>query len=49
MQSKYATAISVQQASIRVIIANGKRDNILIDLIEKKNHVPHTEFIPSCN
>ena len=49
MQSKYATAISVQQASIRVIIANGKRDNILIDLIEDKNHVPHTEFIPSCN
>ena len=47
MQSKYATAISVQQASIRVIIANGKRDNILIDLIEKKNHVPHTEFIPA--
>ena len=49
MQSKYATAISVQQASIRDNIANGNRENILIDLIEKKNHVPHTEFIPSCN
>ena len=44
MQSKYATASKVQQAGIRVIIANGKRDNILVDLIERKGETPHTEF-----
>ena len=48
MQSKYATAVRVQQAGIRVIIANGRRDNILIDLVQQKENVPHTEFIP-CN
>ena len=44
MQSKYATAISVQQAGIRVIIANGKRENILIDLMEHPSTTPHTVF-----
>jgi glutamate 5-kinase len=44
MQSKYATASKIQQAGIRVIIANGKRDNILVDLIERKAETPHTEF-----
>lgn len=48
MQSKYATAWKVQSAGIRVIIANGKRENVLIDLIEHKDETPHTEFIP-CN
>lgn len=48
MQSKYATASKIQQAGIRVIIANGERDNILVDLIEHKDITPHTEFIP-CN
>ena len=46
MHSKYTTAIRVQQAGIRVIIANGERDNILVDLIENKQNVPHTEFTP---
>ena len=49
MHSKYTTAIRVQQAGIRVIIANGERDNILTDLVQNKHTVPHTEFIPSCN
>ena len=49
MHSKYTTAQKVQQAGIRVIIANGERDNILTELIENKNNVPHTEFTPSCN
>ena len=44
MQSKYATASKVQAAGISVIIANGKRENILIDLIGKKAETPHTEF-----
>jgi len=48
MQSKYATASKIQAAGIRVIIANGKRENILIDLIENKTNTPHTEFLP-CN
>ena len=47
MQSKYATAVRVQQAGIRVIIANGRRDNILIDLVQDKQNVPHTEFKPN--
>ena len=46
MHSKYTTAQKVQQAGIRVIIANGERDNILIDLAQNRNHIPHTEFIP---
>jgi len=48
MQSKYATAWKVQSAGIRVIIANGKRENVLIDLIDHKDETPHTEFI-LCN
>ena len=45
MQSKYATASKIQAAGIRVIIANGKRDNILINLIEDSIYTPHTEFL----
>ena len=48
MHSKYTTAKKVSQAGIRVIIANGERDNVLVDLETRKNHVPHTEFLP-CN
>ena len=44
MHSKYTTARKVSQAGIRVIIANGERDNILIDLIERPEETPHTEF-----
>ena len=46
MHSKYTTATKVQKAGIRVIIANGERENILVDLVQDKNNVPHTEFIP---
>ena len=46
MHSKYLTASKISQDGIRVIIANGERDNILVDLIEKNEEVPHTEFIP---
>ena len=48
MQSKYATATGVQQAGISVIIANGKREDILLNILMNKEKVPHTEFIP-CN
>ena len=49
MHSKYTTAQKVQQAGIRVIIANGERENILVDLIGNKDNTPHTEFIPRQN
>ena len=48
MHSKYTTAQKVQQQGIRVIIANGERDDILIKLVNDKENIPHTEFIP-CN
>ena len=44
MTSKYHTARQVAQAGIRVIIANGKRDNILVSLIQLPEETPHTEF-----
>ena len=44
MQSKYATASKIQQSGIRVIIANGKRENVLVDLMEHPETTPHTEF-----
>lgn len=46
MHSKYTTASKTSQAGIRVIIANGERENILVDLMERKDVTPHTEFIP---
>ena len=45
MHSKYHTASNIQSAGIHVIIANGTRDNILIDLIERPAFTPHTEFL----
>ena len=47
MHSKYTTAQKVQQAGIRVIIANGERDNILGDLLQRLDSTPHTEFLPA--
>ncbi len=44
MQSKYATASKIQASGIRVIIANGKRENILVDLIDHPDSTPHTIF-----
>lgn len=49
MHSKYTTAQTVQAAGIRVIIANGKRDNILVDVAENTADVPCTEFVPQCD
>ena len=46
MHSKYTTAQKVQQAGIRVIIANGEREQVLVKLVQNKQNVPHTEFIP---
>ena len=46
MHSKYTTASKISQEGIRVIIANGERDNILVDLIQEPLSIPHTEFLP---
>ena len=46
MSSKYATATRVAAAGIEVVIANGMRENILIDLMERSNETPHTTFLP---
>ncbi len=45
MHSKYTTARKVSQSGIRVIIANGEREDILTDLFERPSDTPHTEFI----
>ena len=45
MHSKYTTASRIQQAGIRVIIANGERDDILIRLVEHPAETPHTDFL----
>ncbi len=45
MHSKYTTARRVQQAGIRVLIANGEREHVLSQLIDHPENVPHTEFI----
>ena len=47
MHSKYTTASKVSQAGIRVIIANGGRENILVDLMGHRESTPHTEFLPT--
>lgn len=46
MTAKCAIARKVADEGIRVIIANGRRDNILIDLISRPGNIVHTEFIP---
>jgi len=46
MHSKYTTATRVQSAGIRVIIANGKREQVLVDLLQHPEQTPHTEFLP---
>ena len=47
MATKYNIARKVAEEGIRVVIANGKRDNILIDLVEQPADTPHTEFTPT--
>lgn len=44
MVSKCNIALKVAKAGIKVIIANGSRDNILVNLAEKPEETIHTEF-----
>ena len=45
MQSKSNVAIQTAAAGISVIIANGKRDDILVKLMNERNNTPCTEFL----
>lgn len=47
MVSKCNTATSIAQQGITVLIANGKRDGILVDLVSKPEETPHTQFLPA--
>ena len=47
MATKYRIATKVASEGIAVIIANGKRDNILLDLMDEDAQVPRTLFHPS--
>lgn len=47
MTAKCAIARKVAEEGIRVIIANGKRDNILVKLLTRPEDTAHTEFVPS--
>lgn len=47
MITKCSIARKVADEGIRVVIANGKRDDILINLMERPDGTPHTEFVPA--
>ena len=47
MQSKCTTAMSVASLGTRVVIACGRRENVLIDLVQRPDKVIHTEFATS--
>jgi glutamate 5-kinase len=47
MQTKTNIASKVADEGLEVIIANGKRDDILIDLLLKEEDIVCTRFVPS--
>ena len=47
MKSKCATARRIAGKGITVMIANGKKENILVDLMTRGDQTPHTEFLPT--
>jgi len=47
MLTKTTIAQKVADEGITVIIANGKRDNILLDLLKKDSNIVCTKFIPN--
>ncbi|MGN1255572.1 MAG: glutamate 5-kinase [Bacteroidaceae bacterium] len=48
MLTKCSIARRVAEEGIKVIIANGKRTNVLTELLAHPEEVPHTEFLPAC-
>ena len=47
MSSKFVSARNAALEGIKVIIANGKRENVLTDLFSCPETIPHTTFIPA--
>ncbi len=47
MATKYRIARKVASEGIAVIIANGKRDDILVDVVNPQRKVPYTMFHPA--
>ena len=47
MLSKCQVASRLSEQGIRVIIANGNRENVLPDLLNNPKGTPHTEFVPT--
>lgn len=47
MRTKCGIARRVADEGIAVMIANGRRDDILLQLVEEPSHVPHTLFVPA--
>lgn len=47
MLTKFRIAKKVANDGIGVHVANGTRENVLIDLLDKRKDLPHTFFIPS--
>ncbi len=47
MLTKCNIARRVAEEGIKVIIANGRRSNILLDLVNTPKDTPHTEFLPA--
>ncbi len=47
MDSKSGIAQKLASEGVRVIIADGNRENVLVDLLQKPEAVPHTEFVPA--
>ena len=44
MHSKYTTAVRLQREGVHVIIANGKREGVLVKLMTTPDNTPHTSF-----
>lgn len=47
MGTKYRIARKVASEGIAVVIANGKRDNVLLDVVSEERKIPYTLFHPS--
>lgn len=46
MTSKCHIASTTAASGVKVIIANGKRDNIIVDVLTRPEETVHTEFLP---
>lgn len=47
MQTKFRIAKKVARDGIGVHVANGTKENVLIDLLDTRKSIPHTFFVPN--